>query len=830
MAQEDCELNLQAHYPMKNPQEIKNAVKFIDMVRGNITDRGELRSFIDMYSKAKQLELGTKLLAELDTIGKAALNMDRILSPKWNGDHLQAALSLYEETSSNVKGAGINVERTIQVKQKAFWGSFYSELSKIGFSKEFQAGAFDKEIRDVIRTGVPYAGNEALAVNQTASLLKKYYSIMNHELNAAGLRVAYRADYDGPLVHDGSAIYGRFDDWAKALYKALDFRKEFPEVPEQDIQNFEALIRSGESVEGKSNAVVKLLGYSYERIVATESALRDELPHSLERPPSISERRSYAKTFTTWRSGQAVTEYLAEFGKYKTLNEQIEYYTRSTARDVGLTSVLGATPSRGHEMVKDLVKRQMKLAKKTPAEIKDAIKTIDLAYDNIISPRIPNPDAIGEMLMYTRVASAQAKLGMAGFTSMMLDPVTTSLQRRTLLGEGLIKSVYETYKTYIPMMMEAANRPDVEDAYLFSQYDLSTSLEEWMHMARGLKGAENKITSTLQFTGEVVSKASGAYYMNKVAHMVNAKMYTKFLADAANSKSVTPQMRADLQKFNIGPADLDVIAKLDVGGEYGMRNVFRLKPDELMELQPGKYDTIQDATYALGTLQDKFNSWLLEKIRTGAPIPGNRERRILNGDTTAGTWKGEVLRFLTQFKMTALKVFMDSTYGTLRKLNPEGPQGGNAVNWKNRESAYSMGTLAAHMTMAGAGLILINAILSNDEKTLKRFQEGDSLLVLDSFARGGGGFVLGDFIRMNSNKLANVAQLTGSPAISALATPPTAIGEMSKGNVGKATLDLTKTIVPGANLWFMKPFFSGMEDYARNSKNRHGKNINDPLK
>jgi hypothetical protein len=173
---------------------------------------------------------------------------------------------------------------------------------------------------------------------------------------------------------------------------------------------------------------------------------------------------------------------------------------------------------------------------------------------------------------------------------------------------------------------------------------------------------------------------------------------------------------------------------------------------------------------------------------------------------------------------------MDSTYGTVRKLNPDAPQAGaNSIQWKNKQSMESLGIFAAHMTMAGAGLLLVNAALNNDDKTLKRFEQGDPTLVLDAFARGGGGFILGDLIRMNSNNLVNVSQLVGSPAISALAMPSAVAGNLGKGNVGKAAKDTVQTYMPGANFWFLKPFFAAMEDHAKNAKGRM-QFSNDPLK
>ena len=821
-----CELALTTHYKNKNTTQIKSSLYYIRQVAENITDRGVLRGFIDTFAKQRGIELGTKLLSELDTLGKYAMNMDRISNPKWNGDYTQAALSLYEESTSVVKGAGLNAEGATQVKQKAFWGAFNRDIEAIGFAKEFRSGAFDKEIRQVIFSGKQYEGPGAKEINQTASILRKYYSIMNKELNSAGLRVAYRANYDGPMVHDGSAIYGKFTEWARSLDKNLDLHKEYPEIPTEEITAFQAMIKSGIDLPSKpTNELHKVLNYSYKNITETESMLHDDMPLSIQRPVSIAERRSYAKTFTTWKSGEAIQDYLNEFGKYKTMAEQMQNYTRMAAKDIGLVSVFGATPSKGHAMIKTLVERKMRLEGKTEFDVKDMQKTLDIAYNNLVRPKVPPPTPVGGFLMNVRTLSAQAKLGTAGITSIIMDPNATIVQHRNIMQEGLISSIYNTAKFYIPSMYEAATKGgnSLADAYLFSTHDIITSQEEYQMMNGG-----SKLTNALRTSGEFISKASGAYYFNKVAAITNAKMYLTFLADAANGKNINPIMMADLQKFNITQHDINITAKLGLNTESGMRNIFRMDVNEYMQLNPDITDPIK-AEHLLSSYKERMSEWLLHKIKGGAPIPGNRERRILLGDTIPGTIEGEARRYLMQFKATQTKVFLDTTIGATRRLTPDAMQGGKA-DWTNKQSMYNLGTVAAAFTMAGASNMIINAVLTGDEKQLKRWEDKDPALLPEAFARGGAAGVLGDLLSWKSNKAELGAQILMSPATSAVLTPFVAAETATTGGKpAKAALDIGKAFIPGANLWFLKPFVQGMTDAASNSKIHHSKTDNRKL-
>jgi hypothetical protein len=807
-----CELGVTAHYPDKDATKLKSSIKYINSVRENITDRGVLRSFIDSFSKARGLEVGLKLLTELDTLGKYALNVDKILHKQWGGDHIQAALSLMEQTSSVVKGSGINVEGLTQTKQKAYWGSVNRDIEAIGFAREFRSGVFDVPIREVIFSGKKYEGVGADKINQTASILRRHYSIINKELNGAGLRVAYVSNYSGAMTHDGSSIYGNKLEWFKSLDKHLQFHKEFPEVPTRDIIEFQNMIKSGEALpETATNKVHQILDYSYKKITAEESMLHDEVPSSLATTVSIAERRSRARSFTTWKSGESVQSYLNQFGKHKTLASQMQNYSHMAAKDIGLVTIFGASPKKGFDMVKTLTSRQLKLQGKTDLEISHSIKQLDIAWNGLIRPKIPPPTKVGSFLMDVRTIAAQAKLGTAGITSIIMDPAATAVQHRNLMQEGFISSMFNTAKFYIPSLLESAMHGgnSLSDSYLFSNHDIMTSHEELSAMNGG-----SWLSGKLRQSGEFISKASGAYYFNKTAHIVNAKMYLTYLADAANGKKINNIMMADLGKFGITQHEVNITAKLGLNTKNGMRNIFRMDVHEFMELNPEMSDPIK-AEHQLASYKERMGQWLLHKIKSGAPIPGNRERRILLGDTTPGSLEGEARRFLMQFKATQTKVFLDTTIGAARRLDPSGIQGGK-VNWTNKESLYNMGAVFGSFTAAGALNILINAAITGDKETLRRFQERDISLLPEAMARGGAAGAPGDLLSWKSNKAELGAQLLISPATGALLQPFVSAKTAMEGNPAKGALDLAKTYVPGANLFFLKPFVQGMTDAAAN--------------
>lgn len=810
MAKTPCSINIANIYKetgkdMKSIQEMEEYVKMLQEAK---PQRNELRGFIKQYAQDKGMELKSQYVNILDTLGKGVANVDRL--NQFANDPKQGALSFFEETSSVVKGAGISVERVMQVKQKQFYGNAMDDMKKSGNYEAYTKGLFDKEVREYIRKGSLPEGQVAKPIKEIGDILKKHYSRMHKELNHAGLVVSARPDYDGPIVHGSTDIYGKFSQWVAAITDSLDYAGEFPILSEKSIAEFELLKRSGNIEENSVNHVVRIFKDAYDNITRSETG--EVL--SENKFMSISERRAKAKSFTKWKSGEAVQNYLNKFGKYKTLAEQFDYYSAQTARDVGLTSVLGASPSKGYEIIKQRTKELLTEKGIKGYALTKEMKDIDVAYRNLVESRAYNPNLIGKLFMTQRQLAAMAKLGWSGTTSFFLDPQSMSNQRRILLNEGLIKSTVASYGHYFASIKDAATLQDVETRYLFSQYQLGSTLEELQDMV--------KTKDWTAIASEMVSKSSGGYFSNKVSHIAGAKMWLKAISDGHLKGKLSKETLADLKKFNITTKDLDLVTRLDVK-EYGMVNINNLNLNEFIDISSKDYADSDLAYSDMLDFKEKINGWLLERIRKSAPIPGARERRKLYGDTVAGTLEGEGRRYLGQFKSTALKQMTDMTIGAVRSINPEGPQTGVSFG-KLRPTSYYAGRLALGLTAAGMSYMYLGAMLRQDEKALKRFDEQDPILLIEAFARGGGGFILNDMVKMNSNYLYNLGQLA-SPAATALAKKPANIGKAIKGDASGAIVDEIKTSVPGANLIWLTPFMEGFDDHASERARFNTKNL-----
>jgi len=253
-----------------------------------------------------------------------------------------------------------------------------------------------------------------------------------------------------------------------------------------------------------------------------------------------------------------------------------------------------------------------------------------------------------------------------------------------------------------------------------------------------------------------------------------------------------------------------------------MINVNRMNVHEFMDLSKQEFKSMEEAEFQMVAFKEKINAWLLERVKKSAPIPGNRERRILYGDTVAGTLEGEFRRYFGQFKATTMKQMTDMTVGSMRTLNPNLDQVG-FDQYKNKTSAYHVGKLAASLTMTGLTYNFFLALTRGDKETIYKFAEGDPTLLLDGAAKGGLGFILNDMIKMNDNYLYNLGQLA-SPSIAALVKHPTNLGKAIRGKPEKAIVDEIRTNLPGANLIWLAPFEEGFDDFAKEKARINSRN------
>lgn len=820
-----CEIKISQAYPDISLSTLRNLNKFVRQASSSSVVRSELKTKIKSFSEDIKWDLDRNLYAKLDTAAKMLINHDRMNNTKFYGDPLQAALSFYEETSSVVEGAGYNIPALQTLNQKKYMGKFLTDLRKINFEKQFISSSFDVAIRDELMFGNKYKGAFSDKVNQVVSILDSAYKKMNAEQNQSGNLVKPVKNYAGPLVHDGKKIYGNFSKWATTLTNALNMQKQFSIATQADLVEFESLKSNDRLQEAfdtdSKNQIVQILKSSYNSIV------KDEISNTNLQPTTMSARRARARTFTEWKDAESYTKYLQEFSEYPSLYEQLMHYSNRAARDMAIANVIGSDFGAGHTFIETTMVDQLRQQGASSSEVEAARKELNTSFNLAVKPYLYGPPSkVNPLVKAFSTAnkwSSLPLLGKSGATSAFLDPLAQANQRRILLGENVITSMFNATMEYMNAIPEAWRSDVLEQKYILDQHQLSSTFEEMM----GLSSSGKYHAAATEF----VAKVSLGNFANRVAHVAAAKQWYYELSKIKNIsdlKKTNPNLLANLNKFNITQTDIELVKKLKIES-YGMLNINKLTGDELAIFDPSKANlTSEERDAFIMEFQQKMGLWALEQIKKGAPMPGVREKRILLGGTSALTAKGEFVRALATFKSMALKTGLDSSIGASRSINPQGFQvgGPDMYNWK---TISYMGNFAFNAFLAGMGLLATNALiegLAGNDKQIKRFEKKDPTLLSDAFIRGGGLYLMGDLVTMGKDPMWNVAGILG-PAFLSYGKHLQAGYQLTHGKPGKALKTEAKNLIPAANHWLIGSFIEGFD---RSLENHTSSSSETPLK
>lgn len=226
----------------------------------------------------------------------------------------------------------------------------------------------------------------------------------------------------------------------------------------------------------------------------------------------------------------------------------------------------------------------------------------------------------------------------------------------------------------------------------------------------------------------------------------------------------------------------------------------------------GKGDTVltPDAIYAVPDvpLAERRNAaqallgLAINEMDVAVPTPRTRDKFELTGHAPRGTWRGEIWRQMALFKATP--------YAMLRE------------HWgrmMSEDTGYNSALYAAKFmtltTLLGAFTLELNEILQG--KDPKNFAANPVRTGFAALLKGGGLGFFGDFMFSDKTLLGQSGALAGAtgPSGSALESLlRLTVGNSAKAFQGKQTsvasdaADLTKSMLPGANLWYLKAAFN----------------------
>lgn len=424
-------------------------------------------------------------------------------------------------------------------------------------------------------------------------------------------------------------------------------------------------------------AVNKSLSNTYDNIVNgySEVFTRSGVKNDLE---AIKKRQ---RMFFVWKDTESWLKYNEVYGTgnyYSALRS----YIRSSANKVGAAQMFGDDASN---MFMNLMDTQVKNNPKTAGWNKRTenhfkyITGIDHAAVN------PTLAAFGSNL---RALTGMARLGSIGILS--IGDVVKGAAHVSKFGFGF----------WGPLLNNIAN--------IFNNPAFAS--EERERIARMFK---LNLDSHLGYLGKYVdattignatSKFTNAFYKvtlmdaldkgNKISVM---HMMAKGLADVSHKvfDSLGSDLKNQLSKYNISKEEWNLLRTKNQDGLFTTENVAALTDADLKKLQVGEnknvplYEIKNDLMRKVYTLFDVANA-------TAVGLPDVYIKSFLFGGTDAGTWGGEALRALAQFKAFPLQ-HIDRMY-----IN----------NFKDADGVKAKSVYFMNMFIASFGLNILSNMLN----------------------------------------------------------------------------------------------------------------------
>jgi hypothetical protein len=201
--------------------------------------------------------------------------------------------------------------------------------------------------------------------------------------------------------------------------------------------------------------------------------------------------------------------------------------------------------------------------------------------------------------------------------------------------------------------------------------------------------------------------------------------------------------RTTLTRYGIGEKEWAALSKANTkaadGENFLTPDAARTLDDETVRGLLGKADAGPRALNAARRdLEAKLQTYLHDQVREAMTIAGARERSMLNLGTTAGTWGGEAIRLLMQFK-TYPTTFLRRSIN--RELNRDG------VDYAG------VGQLIAATTVLGFASLAVKDVAKGREPRWPEDPADQAKLWMAAMKQGGGLGIYGDFILGETNRV-----------------------------------------------------------------------------
>ena len=608
----------------------------------------------------------------------------------------------YDSVKATLTGVARGTERGLADSVDAHWhgltaeltGAVVHDLEAAGLLRVFRTrdAAFERDLAHELwrlrEPGLPATGNRPAA--ETAAILGRAQEALRHHLNEAGGWVGQQEHYITRQSHDTLKIRGdgspqAYQTWRDFILPRLD-PVTFRDAPDAEtlLRNVWNNLASGVHTTSTSETLAGFKG-------------------SANLAKKVSQER-----VLIFRDSDGWVDYNAQFGRGNVADSIVAQLSKG-ARDVALMRQLGTNPQA---MLEGWIDRL-----RTAARDRGDFKATDQLGSQF-------PDQVLAVLDGRASVPGNATLAQVGGG-------IRALQQVTKLG-GVVLSSLPDLAVNAGMLRH--NGIPLFRAYAAEMTAMLPKGPETQQVARALGvgidgllgdvamrlGADDGLTGRMARASNLFFKLNGLTFWTDSMKRTSGLMLSSNLADNAGRQlaELHPRLQATLRRYGIEDAEW---------------NQIRAAPQRAAD---GNHYILPEAVGAEDAAR-KLSAYLADQVREGMTEPTAGVRAMVTAGTQAGTWGGEAIRLLLQFK-TFTTTYMTRSLG--REFTRDGVDVGGV----------------AHLIAATTALGYLSMTLKELAKGRNPRQPDDAAsyakTVAASFVQGGGMGIYGDFLFGENNR------------------------------------------------------------------------------
>ena len=688
-----------------------------------------------------------------------ALNVG--IEKKLPGGHLSVDARTKALTGEYVGGLVADLERA------GLWEFLSRRMGLFGRD----AGALDRDIAKAmwsIRDGKSTADGISVEAAHIGEIFHKWQEAARLRSNRAGAFIREAPGYIMRQSHDPLAITraGR-EDWTAFTKPLLDAEQTFgASDPDRFLSTTYSALSSGEFV----------------RTGAAQTDL------AFKGPGNLARRISKDRTLH-FKDAESFLAYNDRFGT-KNLIEGVFSGLQKSAQDTALMETWGTNPRAMFDDVRDAFAKAHRddhpewSRKLHDASLDNQFKEVDG------TTRIANNLDIARWAGGFRALSSMSHLGFSTLSS--LPDIATAAAELRWQGENLGRAYSGVLSDVLKGRSSAEQRALAAEIGVGIEGALGDAYARFSS-TDGLPGQASKLMR-LYFKANLLS-----WWTDAVKGGAGKMMAFRAAEQAGKSwAKVDGRFRDALSGYGIDEAKWDIIrqGKLKAvdGKSYLTPDGVRSLPDAAFDADPRKAQGMRDE------LSTALQAFYTDRTDSAVITPGAHERAILNQGTQRGTWLGEGLRFIAQFKSFPLS-FATKVFG--RELNGLGLVQGLL---KGRGDILGLAHTIAATTAMGMIALEAKEVLKG-HTPLDPFGEHWAGAWGNAMTQGGGlgiygDYLLGDFSSYGSTPLETAA----GPYYSNVAQLLKIYSDARQGQKSTAgeAIRFARDNTPGANLFYVK--------------------------